>query len=335
MNESLLSRRELCLGCAAFGWSLTGWGAVIAAQRSSSAADPPLADPPLAAAAGAGRERAARTVRFLNGATVPALGQGTWHLGQGRHPEAVEADALRTGIALGMTLIDTSGNYGNGRSEEFVGRVIHGERDRIFLVTKVEADEVSGDGIPRACDASLARLGTGYIDLYLLHAPVPSRELSGVVARFEQLRAAGKIRAWGVSNFDLDLMQKLFQVPDGRRCATNQVPYSLHYRRIERDLLPWCREQGMPVMAYSPLGGDRHLVVGDRALQQIAAKHRCSAAAVALAWVIRGGNVIAIPESGSPQHTRENAEAFSVTLTPQDLMALNAAYPGPSGAAWR
>jgi diketogulonate reductase-like aldo/keto reductase len=274
----------------------------------------------------------ARTVRFPDGAAVPALGQGAWHLGQGRHPPAVEEEAVRTGISLGMTLIDTSGNYGNGRSEQFLGQALAGQRERLFLVTKVEADEVSGDGIARACEASLARLSTDHLDLYLLHSPVPSKQFAGVVAAFERLRGAGKIRAWGVSNFDLGQMEDLFRVPDGQHCATNQVSYSLRNRRIERDVLPWCVQHDMPVMAYSPLGGDNNLVVGDRTLAQIGAAHGCSAAAVALAWVIRSGKVIAIPESGSPAHARENAAALSVALTPQDIQTLSAAYPGPAGA---
>ncbi|HTW38044.1 MAG TPA: aldo/keto reductase [Steroidobacteraceae bacterium] len=269
---------------------------------------------------------------LADGSTVTAVGQGAWHLGQGRHPTAVEAEALRTGISLGMTLIDTSGNYGDGRSEQFLGHALAGWRDRIFLVSKVEADEVSGDGIRRACEASLTRLRTDHLDLYLLHSPVPSSLFSGVVAAFEQLRAAGKIRAWGVSNFDTGQMEDLVRVPDGHRCVTNQVVYSLHNRRIERDLLPWCKQHDMPVMAYSPLGGDRNLLVGDRTLARIGAAHGCAAAAVALAWVIRGGNVIAIPESGSPAHTRENAVALSLALTPRDLETLAAAFPGPSGA---
>jgi diketogulonate reductase-like aldo/keto reductase len=285
------------------------------------------------AATGGRPETAAPKVRFPDGTSVPALGQGAWHLGVGRHPVAVEEEALNAGLSLGMTLIDTSGNYGSGRSEQFLNHVLAGQRNRIFLVSKVEADEVSGDGIARACEASLARLGTDYLDLYLLHSPVDSALFAGVVAAFEQLRMARKIRAWGVSNFDLGQMQDLFRVPDGQRCATNQVVYSLHNRRIERDLLPWCAQQHMPVMAYSPLGGDHNLVVGDQRLAQIGAAHGCSAAAVALAWVIRSGNVIAIPESGSPAHTKENAQAFSVTLTPRDLQTLAAAYPGPSGAA--
>jgi diketogulonate reductase-like aldo/keto reductase len=166
----------------------------------------------------------------------------------------------------------------------------------------------------------------------LLHWPVPSAQFSGVVAAFEQLRAAGKIRAWGVSNFDVGQMEDLFRVPDSHRCATNQVPYSLNNRRIERDVLPWCKQHNLPVMAYSPLGGDNNLVVADRTLAQVGTIHGCSAAAVALAWVIRSGSVIAIPESGSPAHVKENAVALSIALTPPDLQTLDAAFPGPFGA---
>ena len=314
MNKQLLNRRQFSARCTAVGLSLSVLGASAQVLGADTESKPP-----------------ARTVKLPDGTTVAALGQGCWHLGQGRHPQAVEEEAIRTGISLGMTLIDTSGNYGNGRSEQFLSHVIAGE-DRIFLVTKVEADEVAGDGIARACQASLRRLGTDSIDLYLLHSPVPSAQFSAVVAAFEQLRAAGKIRAWGVSNFNLSQMEDLFRVPDGHRCATNQVNYSLHNRRIERDVLPWCVEHNVPVMAYSPLGGDNSLVVNNKTLAQIGAAHGCSAAAVALAWAIRSGKVIAIPESGSPAHTKENAQAFSVTLTPQELQTLDKAYPGPSGA---
>src|SRR5262249_37391028 len=157
---------------------------------------------------------------------------GAWHLGQGRHPVAVEEEAVHTGISLGMTLIDTSGNYGNGRSEQFLGHALAGQRERIFLVSKVEADEVAGDGIARACEASLARLATDHLDLYLLHSPVSSSLFSDVVAAFERLRMAGKIRAWGVSNFNRSQMEDLFRVPSGNRCVTNQVPYTLNNRRI-------------------------------------------------------------------------------------------------------
>jgi diketogulonate reductase-like aldo/keto reductase len=320
MGKHLLDRRRFNALCATIGLSS---GAIMAAMSG---------EPASAQDAGAAKSAAGRSVKLPDGTVVPALGQGTWHLGQGRHPAAVEEEALRLGVSLGMRLIDTSGNYGDGLSEKLISRVIADQRDRVFLVTKVEPNEVAGDGIARACDASLARLGTTYLDLYLLHAPVRSYLFAGVVGAFERLRAAGKIRAWGVSNFDTDQMEQLFRVPGGPSCATNQVPYSLSYRVIEHDLLPWCKQHGMPVMAYSPLGGDNNLVIGDRRLAQIGVAHGCSAAAVALAWVIRNGNIIAIPESGVPAHVKENAAALSVTLTPQDLQALNAAYPGPSGA---
>ena len=320
MNKHLLNRRQFNARCAAFGlaWPVSAMFALEAVAQVPGT--------------GAASQPAARTVKLPDGTTVPALGQGAWHLGQGRHPPAVEEDALRTGIALGMTLIDTSGNYGNGRSEQLISRVLVGQRERVYLVSKVEGDQVSGDGIARACAASLARLATDYLDLYLLHWPVSSAQFSAVVAAFEQLRAAGKIRAWGVSNFNVGQMEDLLRVPDGHRCATNQVAYSLNNRRIEKDVLPWCTQHRIPVMAYSPLGGDRHLLVGDRTLAQIGTSHGCSAAAVALAWVIRGGNVIAIPESGSPAHVKENAVAFSVALTPRDLQTLDAAFPGAFGA---
>ena len=321
MNKHLLNRREFTARCAAFGLSLPAVSAMSATQATAQVPG-----------SGAASQPAARTVKLPDGTTVPALGQGAWHLGQGRHPPAVEEDELRTGIALGMTLIDTSGNYGNGRSEQLISRVLVGQCERVYLVSKVEGDQVSGDGIARACAASLARLATDYLDLYLLHWPVSSAQFSAVVAAFEQLRAAGKIRAWGVSNFSVAQMEDLLRVPDGHRCATNQVAYSLNNRRIEKDVLPWCTQHRIPVMAYSPLGGDRHLLVGDRTLAQIGTIHGCSAAAVALAWVIRSGNVIAIPESGSPAHVTENAVALSIALTPQDLKTLDAAFPGPFDA---
>jgi diketogulonate reductase-like aldo/keto reductase len=259
-----------------------------------------------------------RTVAFPNGTTVPALGQGSWHLGQGRHPYSVEEEAMRTGIALGMTLIDTSRNYGDGRSENLIGRMVAGQRDRVFLVSKVQADEIVAGRFARAFEGSLARLGTDYLDLYLLHSPVPRGYLAGVVANFEHLRADGKIRAWGVSNFNTDQMEELFRVPDGHRCATNQVRYSLSNRYFGRDVLPWCARHKMPVMAASPLGGLEyaHTLLGDHTLAEIGAMHGCSPAAAALGWVVRSGNVIAIPESGNPAHVRENAAALSIRWIP-------------------
>ena len=317
MSHQLLSRRQFNLRCAALGLALPAVHVLASAQA-------------LAQTTGTNAEanRSASPVKLPDGTAVTPLGQGCWHLGQGRHPEAVEQDALRAGISLGMTLIDTSGNYGGGRSEQFLSRALAGQRERIFLVSKVEGDQISGDGIARACEASLARLRTDFLDLYLLHWPVPSEHFASVVTAFEQLRASKKIRAWGVSNFSAAQMEDLFRVSDGHRCATNQVPYSLNNRAIERDLLPWCKQHNLPVMAYSPLGGDRNLVIGNSTLARLGASHGCSAAAIALAWVIRNGNVIAIPESGSPEHTKENAMALRVSLTPEDLRALDKEFPG-------
>ena len=313
-NNQLLGRREFNRFCAALGLSLPTVSGVITALSSASA---------LAAAPDAASNGARRTVKFHDGTVVPALGQGSWHLAQGRHPEAVEEEALRTGLSLGMTLIDTAEGYGDGRSEELIGRVIAGQRDRVFLVSK--ADHMTRDGIARACEASLARLGTDHLDLYLLHWRSPDTDLSVVVAAFEDLRAAAKIRAWGVSNFKLSDMEDLFHVPGGDRCATNQVRYNVDSRGIEYDLLPWCEQRGMPVMAYSPLGDGS--LVNDPTLARIGAAHGCSPTAVALAWAIRSGNVIAIPESGSAAHVKENAVALSLTLAPQELQTLDAAHP--------
>ena len=176
-------------------------------------------------------------MKFRDGTVVPALGQGSAGLGKGRHPQADEEEALRAGLSLGMTLIDTAEVYG---SEEFIGRVIAGQRNRVFLVSKVWPSHVAGNGIARACEARLTRLGTDYLDLYLLHWPNGVTDLSGVVTAFENLRSAGKIRAWGVSNFKVSDLEDLFHIPQGDRCATNQVLYNIGDRSIEHDLLPWC-----------------------------------------------------------------------------------------------
>jgi diketogulonate reductase-like aldo/keto reductase len=307
----LLNRREFNGLCVALSSLVTSSGALTldAATAASTSAD--------------------RTVKFRDGSIVPALGQGSWHLGQGRHPAAEEEEALRTGLSLKMTLIDTAEAYSNGHSEELIGRVIAGQREQVFLVSKVLPTHVTGNDVARACEASLTRLGTDHLDLYLLHWRNGITDLSGVVKSFEDLHAAGKIRAWGVSNFTARDMEDLFHTPQGDRCATNQVPYSVGDRSIERDLLPWCEQHGIPVMAYSPLGGPGASLSRDPTLARIGAARGCSAAAVALAWTIRSGNVIAIPESGSPAHIKENAVALSLTLTPQELQTLDAAHPPP------
>jgi diketogulonate reductase-like aldo/keto reductase len=309
MSRQLLNRREFNGLCVTLGSSFFSVGTMIVVPPSASA------------------RAVTSTVKFHDGTIVPALGQGSARLAQGRHPDAAEEEALRTGLSLGMTLIDTAEIYGDGRSEKLIGRVIAGQRDRVFLVSKVWPTHVTGNGIARACEASLGRLGTDHLDLYLLHWPSRDNELSSIVAAFENLRAAGKIHAWGVSNFKVSDMEDLFRVSHGDRCATNQVLYNLGNRGIEPDLLPWCERHGMPVMAYSPLGGPGASLLRDPTLARIGAAHNCSAAAVALAWTIRSGHVIAIPESGSAEHVKENAVALSLALTPDELHALDAAHP--------
>jgi diketogulonate reductase-like aldo/keto reductase len=223
-----------------------------------------------------------------------------------------------------MTLIDTAEMYG---SENFIGRAIAGQRDRVYLVSKVRPGNAAAHGIARTCEASLTRLGTDHLDLYLLHWRDRVTHLPGVVTAFETLRSAGKIRAWGVSNFRVRDMEDLFRISQGERCATNQVLYNIRDRGIEYDLLPWCERHGMPVMAYSPLGGPGASLLHDPALARIAAAHGCSTAAVALAWTIRNGLVIAIPESGSVTHVKENAVALDTAGASNTGRSVSAAQP--------
>ena len=237
---------------------------------------------------------------------------------------------MRTGLSLGMGLIDTALVYGGGQSEELVGRVIAGQRNRVFLVSKVPPSRAKEESdIVHACDESLARLHTDHLDLYLLHWRGDLRDLSHVVWAFENLRSAGKIKAWGVSNFTVKDMDELFRVPHGDNCATNQVSYNLRDRAIERDLLPWCGQRNMPVMAYSPLGGPGAGLLRSPTLTRLGTDLGCSAAAVALAWTIRSGSVIAVVESGLPAHVKENAVALSLKLTPEDLETLDKEYHAP------
>ena len=265
------------------------------------------------------------SVQLPDGSRVPALGQGSWHLAQGRHPASEEEEALRTGISLGLALIDTAEIYGDGRAEQMIGHVIAGQRGKVFLVSKVSPDHATASGIRQAFAASLARLGTDYLDLYLLHWRGGVSDLSVVVDTFESLRAEGRIRRWGVSNFLVGDMEDLYRVRGGDGCATNQVRYNLKDRSIERNLLPWCEQHGLPIMAYSPLdmGGD---LLRNTALIRIAERHQSSPAVIALAWTIRSGHVISIPESGSPAHVRQNASALSLRLTDLDLGELNRGF---------
>jgi diketogulonate reductase-like aldo/keto reductase len=248
-------------------------------------------------------------------------------MGEPGGDHAAEADALRLGLDLGMRLIDTAEMYADGGSEQVVGRAIAGRRDEVFLVSKLYPQNASRAGTRAACERSLRRLGTDRLDLYLLHwrGAVP---LAETVAAFEDLRAEGKILRWGVSNLDGDDMAELLEVPGGEGCATDQVLYNPEYRGIEFDLLPWCAARRMPVMAYSPVGQGGRLLK-HAALSGIADALGISPAQVALAWALRHPHVIAIPKATQLAHVRANAAACGITLTPDDLAALDAAFPPP------
>ncbi|MGW7081383.1 aldo/keto reductase [Streptomyces sp. NPDC054866] len=266
---------------------------------------------------------AAKTVTFPSGVSVPALGQGTWRMGDDPARRAEELAALRRGMDLGMTLIDTAEMYGSGASEELVGEAIRGRRDDVFLVSKVLPSNADARGTVDACHASLRRLGTDRIDLYLLHwrGGVP---LSETVEALEGLVSRGSIGTWGVSNLDVD---DLAELPEGARPQTDQVLYNLTRRGPEYDLFPWCRERSVPLMAYSPLEQGR--LLGNQALESVAAAHGCTPLQVALAWVLRHEDVIAIPKASTPAHVEENHRALEVSLTDEDLKALDAAFPAP------
>ncbi|HTP22349.1 MAG TPA: aldo/keto reductase, partial [Solirubrobacteraceae bacterium] len=256
------------------------------------------------------------------------LGQGTWHLGQGRHPHSEELRALQAGIDLGMTLIDTAEMYGAGAAEELVGEAIAGRRDEVFLVSKVLPSHASRGGTAAACRASLRRLGTDRLDLYLLHwrGMIPLQE---TVAGFEDLRAAGLVRNWGVSNFDVPHLERLMNIPAGGAVQTDQVLYNLSRRGIETRLLPWCLRRGMPIMAYSPL--DQGRLLEHPVLWGIAYQYRVKPAEVALAWVLAHAGVCAIPEAGTVEHVRQNRAALGLQLRDIDMIKLEEAFPPPIG----
>ncbi len=249
-------------------------------------------------------------------------------MGDDRARRAEEIAALRTGIELGMTLIDTAEMYGDGRSETLVGEALAGLRQEVFLVTKVLPSNASRKGVTRSCEASLKRLQTDRVDLYLLHWS-SSYPLEETVRGFEDLLAAGKIRAWGVSNLDLGEMKQLVALPGGKACATNQVLYNLTRRGIEFDLLPWSQKRGMPIMAYSPVEQGR--LLGHKGLKQVAQELGAAPAQVALAWVLRQEGVVAIPKAGTIAHARENRAALDLRLSVQDLAALDRNFPAPGG----
>jgi diketogulonate reductase-like aldo/keto reductase len=269
-----------------------------------------------------------RTVILPGGEAVPALGQGTWYMGERRGDAVREVAALKLGIDLGMTLIDTAEMYANGGAEEVVAQAAAGIRDQLFIVSKVLPQNASRSGVPAACERSLKRLRTDRIDLYLLHWR-GGHPLAETVAAFEALKAAGKIRYWGVSNLDTRDMEELVGVPGGTGCAANQVLYHPDSRGIEFDLLPWCLDHKIPVMAYSPLGHHVQRLLGSSALQAVAKRHNATPAQVAIAWGLRWGNVISIPKAAGVGHVRENAAAAAIELTAEDWAAIDAAHRPP------
>ena len=290
-------------------------------------------------------------VTLANGDRVPALGQGTWYLGDSRATHDREAAALRAGVAAGMTLIDTAEMYGNGRSERLVGDALDGasaeggqlreadgsravalDREELYIVSKVLPSNAGDPDIFESCDATLDNLGVDYLDLYLLHwrGMVPLNE---TVSCMEELVAEGKIRAWGVSNFDTDDMEDLWRVPGGQNCQVNQVLYHPGSRGIEYDLLPWMRERGVALMAYCPLaqaGTLRGRLFRSPEIAEVARRHGATVPQVILAWDIRGGDTIAIPRSSRPEHARENAAADLIELTAEDLALISRAFPAPT-----
>jgi diketogulonate reductase-like aldo/keto reductase len=271
-------------------------------------------------------EAIVRTTRLASGDVLPILGQGTWHFGETAGRRKDEIAALHTGFDLGMSLVDTAEMYGDGSAEELVSEAIAGRRDEVFLVSKVLPQNASRSGTIAACERSLSRLHTDRLDLYLLHWK-SSYSLEETIEGFQSLLQVGKIRRWGVSNFDVSDMEELVGLPDGSDVATNQVLYNLTRRGIEYDLLPWCHQRHMPVMAYSPIEQGRML--GHPELQKVAERHSATAAQVALAWILRDKEVIAIPRAGDPSHVRENRGAVDLRLSETDMEDLDRAFPPP------
>jgi diketogulonate reductase-like aldo/keto reductase len=267
-----------------------------------------------------------KTITFPDGTQVPALGQGTWMMGENPALCAQEIAALREGIDLGMTLIDTAEMYGDGKAEQLVGEAIKGRRDAIFLVSKAYPHHASATGLRRACEGSLRRLGTDRLDLYLLHwrGNVP---LAETAEGMERLVEAGLIARWGVSNLDTDDMAELFEA-GGQTCATNQILYNLTRRASELDLLPWLADRHRPVMAYSPVEQGR--LLHKPGLKEIAKRYDTSPAQVALAWLLTRPGILPIPKAGLVEHVRDNRSAADLVLTSEDLAALDRHFPRPS-----
>ncbi|MCF6103515.1 aldo/keto reductase [Mesorhizobium muleiense] len=267
-----------------------------------------------------------RTTTLPSGEAVPVLGQGTWKMGEDARRHADEVNALKLGLDLGMTLIDTAEMYASGGAEEVVADAIAGRRDEVFLVSKVLPSNASRTGVPAACEASLRHLRTDRIDLYLLHWP-GSVPLAETVEAFEALKKAGKIRHWGVSNFDTHEMEELVSLPAGDGVQTNQILYNLSQRGPEFDLAPWSRQRGIPLMAYSPV--DQGVLARNASLEAIAARHDATPAQLALAWVMAQDGVIAIPKASKQEHIRQNVAALDIELTREDFTEIDRAFPPP------
>ncbi|HEV2336275.1 MAG TPA: aldo/keto reductase [Stellaceae bacterium] len=265
-------------------------------------------------------------VTLPNGESVPAFGLGTWHMGEDRRRAADEVAAVKLGIELGMDLIDTAEMYGNGAAEEIVAEAMSGLRDRLFIVSKVLPYNASQRGVVEACERSLKRLKTDRIDLYLLHwrGSVPVAE---TLAGFTRLQRDGKIRHHGVSNFDTNDMREWIGQAGGETVASNQILYNLGRRGPEFELIPWCRERSISIMAYTPL--DQGRILGNRALGDVAARHGATPAQVALAWLLRQDGMIVIPKATNLEHVRDNCSARDLALDSQDLAALDRAFPPP------
>lgn len=267
-----------------------------------------------------------------SGRKIPILGQGTWGMAENPAKRKAEIAALQLGLDLGMSLIDTAEMYGEGAAEELIGEAIAGRRAEVFLVSKVYPHNATRQGTIQACERSLRRLQTDYLDCYLLHwrGSVPLIE---TIEAFQTLRGAGKILDYGVSNLDVDDMEEAFASPGGDEIVTDQVLYNLAHRGIEWDLLPWCQEHGVPVMAYSPIGhsgAEKKELLENRTVKLIAKRHGATPAQVALAWLLQR-DVVAIPKASSPDHVRENRGALELKLTTQDFIDLDEPFPPPQG----